>query len=283
MKTNRRPTRYLQTLLYLLLLVGVIVAMSMTKRCSSSAPLPPVTSGHSGADTIDVAVMYGPMSYFMYGDTLGGVNLDMLKAYQNASGKKLKFWPIVNLHDALDKLENGTFDILASLPADNGVKSRFATTESVFLDRLVLVQLMDSAGSTRVKSALDLNGDTIVIQKDSPAASRLSNLSNEIGGNINVVKDERLSEEYLCMKVASGEIPLVVVNEKIAEKMKLTYPALSYDNPVSFTQFQVWLMPKGDTLLLNNINAWLSDFLKTPAYHDIIKKYSTNSSPSPAN
>lgn len=278
MKNNRRPTRYLQTILYIFLLIVIIVAMSMTKRCSSASPLPPVTTGHSGGDTIDVAVMYGPMSYFMYGDTLGGVNLDMLREFQKNSGKALKFWPVVNLHEALGKLEKGSFDMLASLPADNSVKSRFATTESVFLDRLVLVQLTDTAGNVRIKSALDLDGDTVVIQRDSPADSRLSNLSNEIGGNINVIKNEKLSEEYLCMKVAAKEIPLVVVNEKVAEKMKLQYPQLSYDNPVSFTQFQVWILPKQDSVLLNEVNNWLSEFLKSPSYRVIINKYSPKES-----
>ena len=275
MKKQKLKPKYLQTALYIFLIVGVVAAMTFTKRCSNTTPLPPVISGGSQGDTVDVAVIYGPMSYYMYGDTLGGVNLDLLNAYRTATGSKMKFWPVVNLHDALDKLDKGSFDILASLPADNSVKQRFQTTESVFLDRLVLVQLADSAGNTRIKSALDLAGDTITIQKDSPAASRLSNLSNEIGGEINVVKDEKLSEEYLCIKVAKGEIPLAVVNEKIAEKMKTKYPRLSYDNPVSFTQFQVWVLPKGDTLLLHDINGWLSDFLKTPAYRAIIEKYNS--------
>ncbi|MDE6577181.1 MAG: transporter substrate-binding domain-containing protein [Muribaculaceae bacterium] len=166
--------------------------------------------------------------------------------------------------------------MLASNPADNSVKKRFLTTESVFLDRLVLVQLADSAGNTPVKSALDLAGDSVYIQKDSPAASRLDNLSSEIGEDIIVVPDQKLSEEYLCMKVASGDIRLAVVNEKIAEKMKLKYPRLSYDNPVSFTQFQVWILPKGDTLLLHDVNFWLKDFIKSQQYRSIIDKYSSS-------
>lgn len=273
-KRKLRP-KYFQTILYIILIAVVVTTMTLTKRCSNSSPLPPVVAGGSAGDTVDVAVIYGPMSYYMYGDSLGGVNLDLLKAYASSSGRELKFWPVVNLHDALDKLEKGSFDMLASLPADNSVKKRFLTTESVFLDRLVLVQLTDTNGNTKIKSALDLAGDTIVIQKDSPAASRLTNLSNEIGEEINVVKNEKLSEEYLCMKVAQGEIPLVVVNEKIAEKMKIKYPRLSYDNPVSFTQFQVWILPKGDSVLLHDIDNWLTDFLKSPGYRTIIDKYKT--------
>ncbi|MDE5974948.1 MAG: transporter substrate-binding domain-containing protein [Muribaculaceae bacterium] len=273
-KRTLRP-KYSQLLLYFSLIVIVVVAMVFTRRCSSATPLPPVVKGASGGDTIDVAVIYGPMSYYMYDDTIGGVNYDMLRKFAGDSDKEIKMWPVVNLHDALLKIEDGTFDILASLPADNDVKKRFNTTESVFLDRLVLVQTADSAGNTAVKSALDLAGDTVRIQKDSPASGRLANLSNEIGAEIHVRKEEKLSEEYLCMKVANGEFKYAVVNEKVAEKMKLKYPNLSYDNPVSFTQFQVWILPKGDTAVLRSLNSWISDFVKSPDYQSIIKKYNS--------
>ena len=157
-----------------------------------------------------------PLSYYIYNDTLGGMNLDMLKEFERNTGKSLKFWPVVNLHDALRKLEKGTYDMLASLPSDNSVKNRFITSRGVFLDRLVLIQASDSSGYVKIKSALDLASDTVYIQQDSPAALRLENLSNEIGAHIEVIKEKELSEEYLCMKVAKGEIGLAVVNENTA-------------------------------------------------------------------
>ncbi|MDE6008199.1 MAG: transporter substrate-binding domain-containing protein, partial [Muribaculaceae bacterium] len=165
MKKKRQQPKYIRLGVYMMILILAIVAMTFTRRCTYSSPLPPVTTGGSAGDTIDVAVIYGPLSYYMYEDTLGGVNLDMLREFEKTSNRKLKMWPIVNLHDALDRLEKGDFDMLASLPADNTVKKRFLTTESVFLDRLVLVQLTDSSGNTNIKSALDLDGNTVMIQK----------------------------------------------------------------------------------------------------------------------
>lgn len=265
--------KHSQIVLYILLLAAVVAVMSSARRCSSGGKLPPVESGGSAGDTIDVAIIYGPLSYYLYNDTLGGVNLDILKEFERDARRPVKLWPVVNLHESLAKLKSGDFDMLASLPADNSVKQRFLTTESVFLDRLVLIQLADSLGNVKIKSALDLPGDTIHIQRDSPAAARLANLSNEIGENIPVVTDEKLSEEYLCMKVATGEIRLAVVNERLARSMKLKYPGLSYDNPVSFTQFQVWVLPKADTLMLREVNSWLSEFMKTPRYREIVGKY----------
>lgn len=197
----------------------------------------------------------------------------MLQAFGKETASPLKFWPIVNLHDALTRLENGKYDMLASLPSDNSVKQRFLTTRSVFLDRMVLIQLSDTSGNTPIHSALELSGKTIHIQQDSPAAMRISNLSNEIGDSIYIKAEQDMSEEYLCMLVATGKVPLAVVNEKIANKMQSQYPRLSYDNPVSFTQFQVWLINKDDTLLLHKANNWLDEFQSKPDYRQLIEKY----------
>lgn len=273
MDKNRIKPKYAQTVMYVLLLVAVVVAMTMARRCSGGDRLAPLSQGNSPGDTIDIAILYGPLSYYIYADTLGGINIDMLRRFEKDTNTPVKLWPIVKLHDAFADLNNGTYDMIASLPADNSVKKNFMTTGSVFLDRLVLVQRADSSGNVRVKSALDLDGDTIRIQRDSPAGSRIGNLSNEIGGNIEVIAEDNLSEEYLCMKVASGDIPLAVVNEKTAKAMKDRYPRLSYDNPVSFTQFQVWVLARGDSALLKKVDGWLSEFENTEAYKDIVSKY----------
>lgn len=272
MKNQLRP-RHGQTAIYIVLLIAVCILMSVSKRCSSSGHLPAISQGNSSGDTIDVAIMYGPTSYYLYDDTLGGINFDLLLNFEKDTHTPIKFWPVVNLHDALERLENNTYDMIASLPADNSVKQRFLTSRSVFLDRLALIQLADSTGATEVTSALDLAGKTVHIQEDSPAAARIENLSHEIGDSIHIKTETDLSEEYLCMMVAIGKIPLAVVNEKTAIRMQRQYPRLSFDNPVSFTQFQVWILPKSDTILLNKTNSWLENFQSTESYRRIMDKY----------
>lgn len=270
--------KYGQTILYLCLLIGAIVTMTITRKCNPGKALPVMTRGNSQGDTIDAAIIYGPLSYYLYGDTIGGINYDLLNAYGKETGRPIKMWPVVSLPSALKKLEQGTYDILASLPSDNSVKERFLTTRSVFLDELVLIQLADTAGEVKVKSALDLAGDTVHIQADSPADARLTNLANEIGAPIKVIREKDLSEEYLCMKVATGDFSYAVVNKKMAEAMQERYPALSYDNPVSFTQFQVWLINRNDStpadsMLLKSIDSWLIKYQKTEAYQELLDRY----------
>lgn len=266
-------TKYGQTALYVGLLIVAILLMMGTRRCDNASPLPKVTTGNSGGDTLDVAILYGPMSYYLYADSLGGLNYDLAIKLDKDLGIPVKLWPVVSLDDALKRMEKGSYDMLASMPLDNSVKQRFLTTGSVFLDRLVLVQLADSAGNVEINSALDLGKDTVFVQKGSPSVARLANLSKETGNQIPVRQESGLSEEYLCMKVAAGDIRLAVVNENTARKMKASYPLLSYDNPISFTQFQIWAFPKRDTASFNKIDRWLDSLQLTPYYKKLIERY----------
>ena len=265
-------TKYSQTLLYILLLIGALLLMGLVRRCGTSGPLPFVMKGDSGGDTLDVGILYGPMSFYTYDDTLGGLNYDLLNIMERETGQPVRLWPVASLSDALDRLQNGKFSMIASLPSDKSVKDRFLTTKSVFLDRLVLLQLADSSGKTSIHSVLDLGQDTIYIPKDSPAAARLENLSSETDIDIPFIETD-LSEEYLCMKVASGELPLAVVNEKLARIMHQTYPLLSYANPISFTQFQVWLLNPADSLLLRRVDSFLDSIVATETYSNLQNHY----------
>ncbi len=265
-------TKYSQTALYILLLIAVFVVMGMTRRCNTAVPLPPVAQTSSSGDTLDIAVVYGPLSYYVYSDTLGGLNYDLLRKMAEETRRPVKLWPVAELQEALNSLQEGKYDMLASLPADVGIKEKFLTTRSVFLDRLVLIQLKDTLGNTNINSPLDLGNDTVFIENGSPAALRLDNLSDEIATRI-PVKEVNLSEEYLCMKVATGEIPLAVVNEKTAQKMQQQYPRLSFDNPISFSQFQVWILPQKDTTLLKQTDVWLDSISATETYRHMLEKY----------
>lgn len=270
---KRLKPRHSQTLLYILLLVAAIISMSWLKGCNYASKLPLMTDGHSKGDTIDVALVYGPMSYYLYEDTLGGFNYDMMHKMSHDLGIPVRLWPIVSLEEAMKKLENNSYDILASTPLDNNIKNRFLTTKSVFLDKLVLIQNSESNGDVRIKSALDLGEDTIYLQKGSSAVSRILNLSNETGVSIPFKEVEDLSEEYLCIKVANGDIKLAVVNELTAKTLAVRYPSLSYENPISFTQFQVWLLSRSNHDLLSRVNLWIDSISDTPSYHTHLDRY----------
>lgn len=256
---NFQKPKTMQIAVYLLLLIIVIIAMfgmrHMAKRHTAA-------DNSAREDTIHAAVVYGPNSYRVLtsedgNDSIIGINYHLLKGLEQELGVKVLLHPVIDREDAMEKVKKGDYDILASLPADMYLKDNYLTTGNIYLDRMVLLQKRLPSGALSARSSLDLDGDTIHVEKGSAAKRRLENLQKEIGGTITIVEEPELSEEYLAMKVANGVWKYSVVNEKTAEQMKEQYPELDYSTPVSFTQFQLWIMPQGHDSLLNLVNAYL--------------------------
>lgn len=262
MRRETKP-RTMQITVYGLLLIIVILAMFGLKYMSKGKP---GTDTNEKEDTIHAAVVYGPNSYRVLtsedgNDSIIGINYHLLKGLEKELRVKVMLHPVIDRDDAMQKVKSGTYDILASLPADKYLKDAYLTTGNIYLDRMVLLQKRNPNGTLSARSSLDLDGDTIHVEKGSAAKRRLENLQKEIGGSITIIEEPELSEEYLAMKVANGTWKYTVINEKTAELMKEQYPDLDYSTPVSFTQFQIWIMPQGRDSLLHLVNNYIEKAL----------------------
>lgn len=232
-----------------------------------------IQEGRSGGDTLDIALLYGPGSFYIYQDSLAGINHDVAIMFERDTKIPVKIWPLTEPKEGMTKLENGTFDILASLPLDNNIKRNFPVSESIFLDKLVLIQMADSLGNKKINSSLDLNGKEIFVASGSSAVHRLKNLSEEIGGDIKITELPEVSDELITLQIVNGTYPLAVVNERVARDLAKNYPDLRYDSSVSFTQFQVWLFNPEDSIPFQEFNKWFEEFKTSDDYRKIITKY----------
>ena len=79
-------TKYSQTFLYIILLACILGLMLFARRCDSGLHLPQLMTGGSKGDTIDVGLIYGPMSYYIYDDTLGGMNYELILRMEKEIG-----------------------------------------------------------------------------------------------------------------------------------------------------------------------------------------------------
>lgn len=267
-------TRWKMMTAYLVLL-AVAVALFFTLRgCRGQHDIyGPRQRGGSAGDTIDIALVYAPMSYYMYGDTLGGYSYDLLRDISAAENVPIKIWPVNSLQEALRLLQEGKFRLLASLPVDAGYKQMVIYSEPVFLDRQVLVQRLDRDSNAAVGSSLDLAGDTVHIEAGSPIAGRLRNLSHEIGDTIYVDEHSDMSSELLVLAVERGEIRYAVVNELIATPLARQFPSLDISSPISFTQFQGIVAAPGDKDLIRQVNDWLKRADERPSVKALKKRY----------
>lgn len=256
--------------IYLSLLVGTVGAMVALKNCSRQAIFAIATSS---GDTLDVAIEYSPLSLYMYDDTLGGFNRDLLLLIEKHSHRPIKLHPIVNLQNSLDLLDEGIYDIVAAqLPSTKEFKNKYLFTDSIYIDRQVLVQKLDSA-KVAVKSQLDIAGKSLHVVSGSPVISRIQNLSRELGDTINIINEERYGQEQLFLMVETGEVEYAVVNEKLAKELAKKYTDIDVSTAVSFNQFQAWVLKKDNVALKDSVNSWLENLRKTEEYQDLYNRY----------
>lgn len=276
MSLQRIPTKKNRPFVLLLLLAAVIIIMVLMSKCSHretpSQGIHPVAA-KSGGDTLDVAIEISPLSYRWQGDTIAGLDYEIMKGVASIARRPVKFHPFAPLKEAVNGMERGIYDIIiSSLPSTESLKQRFRLTDDIYLDREVLVQRKDA--SPLIEAPEQLGNDSVWIAAGSPFAQRIKNLSSEIGEPIHIVSAEGRTAEHLVMLVARGEIPRAVVNAGLAKRMKAErYPHLDISIPVSFTQFQCWVVSGSDGALADSLNRWIARFKTTSEYRDILNRY----------
>ncbi len=250
----------------LLMAVGVMVSV---KSCSSPVGGNGYEYVRGSGDTINVAIDYSPVSLYRYGDSLAGFNYEMMKKMAARYGDKVKFYPVASVREALDDLKKGIYDVVISdYPVIASQRKYFRFTEPVYLDKQVLI-----SRDTTIRSRLDLAGKEVWVQPGSPAYERLFNLSREIGDTIYVRHDSIRSAEQLFLLTAMGRIPRAVVNEAKAIRLAKDYPEVDVSTPVSFTQFQSWVLNKNNSSLADTLNAQIKRFKSTDEYRNLVRRY----------
>lgn len=232
---------------------------------------------HPDGDTINVAIEMSPLLYSRHGDSIAGLDYEIIRHIAAEHGLPVSFRPFVPLHFALSGLESGQFDVVVgALPATTATRERYHMTNSVYTGRQTLVQLRDSAeGKPTIDSQEKLAGHRVWVVAKSPYADRLANLGAELGDTIYVESSPDYSAEHLCLLTASGEIPRAVVDEATARRIAADYPQLDVSVPVSFNQFQSWAVGREE--LRDSFNVWLDKFRTTAAYDSLVAKYLSGS------
>lgn len=243
----------------ILLLAGAVMLMLSVRQCSAPG-LPPRDEGIAGGDTLNVAIELSPTGVNLSGDTLSGLYYDLVREICRRHGVPVTFHPFTLLSTALDGLEEGKYSMVVSdIPATARMKERFIFTDPVEVDRIVLVQLADSAGNVPVTNQVELAGKEVFLPKGSPVVNRIASLGREIGDTIIARQDSLYSSEQLLILVASGERPNAAVSRAVAEKMKERYPRLDISLGLSFNQFHSWALNPRDSLLRDSVSAWLRE------------------------
>ncbi len=210
-------------------------------------------------DTLRVATLYSPTSYFIYRGEPMGYDFSLVSDLAETKGMQLDLHVAPSMQAAIAMLDSGAVDLIAyEVPVTAEYKSRVLACGPENITTQVLVQPKND--SERITDVTQLVGQDVYVTEDSKYSHRLENLNSELGGGINihpVDRDTMITEDLIAM-VSRGEIPLTVVDSDIARINKTYFPDLDITLPLSLEQRSRWAVNPKDKWLADSIDAWLS-------------------------
>ncbi len=224
-------------------------------------------------DTLHVATLYGPTSYFNYRGQQMGFDYENVRRFAEDEGMVLDLKVAPSLQSLLKMMSAGEVD-LAAYPVPVIEEYNKLVNHCGFKEVTWQV-LVQPTGKELIKDVTELVGKTVYVEQDSKYHYRLKNLDHELGGGINIVpisRDSLITEDLIAM-VDRGEIPLTIVDSDIAELNKSYFPHLDIGMKISLDQYSSWAVANGCDSLAVRINRWEKRKENTQTLRTIYKKY----------
>ncbi len=230
---------------------------------------------YSLPDTLRVATLYSPTSYFIYRDAKLGYDYSLVSQFCDDNNIAIDLIVAPNMASMLELLDSAKVDLLAyEIPITSEYKDRVLHCGVVNTTFQVLVQPLKGK-SVEITDVTQLVGKDIYVEKDSKYHQRIENLSNELGGGINIhlVNKDTLITEDLIRMVSTGEIPLTIVDSDIARLNKTYYKDLDIALQLSFPQRSSWAVSLSKPWLAQMINEWTKQESPKRKYAELHKRY----------
>ena len=128
-----------------------------------------------------------------------------------------------------------------------------------------------------ITNPIDLAGKKVYVKEKSSHYYRLKNLSDEIGGEIEIISvgGDTTSEQLMAM-VAQGQIDYTIADQHVAQINQSFFDNLDVNTPISLPQQIAWAVRKTSPNLLQVINEWIATMKKSTDYYVIYNKYFKN-------
>lgn len=223
---------------------------------------------------INALVDNNSVSYFIFRGEPMGYEYELLERFADDIGVELRIKIISGVEESIDLLNKGEGDVIAFPLTITDERSKYISfSKPLFTTTQVLVQRKsDSASAIRLHA--DLIGKQVYVMKGSSFKDRLLRLSEEVGGQINIVEDSAGAEtESLIRQVALGEIPYTVTDQTFAMVNASLYPELDVNTVISLPQEIAWATRTNSPELNAAINTWLEKVRKGGTFKIIYDKY----------
>ena len=226
-------------------------------------------------DTLRVATLYSPTSYFIYKEENMGYDYGLVEKLTADKGIVLDLRVATNLASMIAMLDSGLVDLIAyEVPITSEYKDRVLHCGTENFTSQVLVQPKNADG-LRITDVTQLVGLDVYVEKNSKYQHRLENLNAELGGGINIhpIDKDTLITEDLIEMVSNGTIPLTVVDSDIARINKTYYKDLDITLELSFPQRSSWCVSTSKPWLADSINLWFEQESPKLTQARLLKRY----------
>lgn len=264
---------------YLLIAAAVgigIVLMNTHRKVEPPGYRPRDYAEIAASGVLRAVTEYNSVSYHVKGDTTEGFDYELLNAFAAEKGLRLEMTPVMSYEERLEGICRGRYDLLAAGTLVNArSKDSLRFTRTLLQGKQVLVQRKAAVpgDSLFLTNQLQLAHKHLYVVKGSPALLRLHHLINEMADTIYIEEVELYGPEQLLAMVAGGDIDYAVCDERIARNLLPEFPDLDISTDISFTQFYAWGVGHRSPALLDSLDTWLEDYMATPAYQHLIRKY----------
>lgn len=227
---------------------------------------------------------YNAYSYFIYKGRIMGYEYELIKRFADRIGVDVEIKISKNLDEMFELLEDEDGDIITyNLTITKERQKKYDFTHFLNTTHQVLVQrkpenwrnlTLDQISDSLIRNPIDLENKTIYVRKGSAYKERLENLSDEIGGSIEITEaPDSMTVEDLIKLVAEEEIDYTISDENIAHLNEGYYPILDIETPISLKQKTGWAVKKGSNSLLKELNTWIDEFKKEVDFYVIYDRY----------
>ncbi len=271
--------------LFLMPAITALAIVSCSEQSSTGGNGSGDTAAHTWPDTLRVATLYSPESYFIYRGQEMGYDYELVTALAVDKDMVLKFDIAPSLSRAVELLDSGKVDLIAyEVPVTAEYKEKVVACGPENITTQVLVQ-PKRGEEELITDVTDLVGKDVYVEADSKYEARIRNLNEELGGGIKIhpVNRDTLITEDLIAMVSDGEIPLTVVDSDIARINKTYYADLDITLPLSFEQRSAWAVAPDRKWLGDSINAWLNEDSSRSEQAQLLKRYFEMSKSEPGN
>ena len=199
-----------------------------------------------------------------------GFEYDLASAFADFLGVRLKLEVSDSWDQMLFSLTKGAAEVMAASTTTTPSRSKVAVFSNGYL--AVQQMVITHKKNREIKTVDDLEGKRIHVHRGTSYEERLRTLKRT-GLDVEITVHDDVSTEELIQDVAEGKIGVTIADSNVALLNRRYYPDIRIAFPIEKPQYLAWAVKKGETALLDKINAFLDKTRQDGTLKEIHNRY----------